>query len=140
MPAQLSYALPTSPRLAKGFSLIELLIVITIVAILAAVALPAYQDSVRKGHRRVAQAEMMDIANRQAQYMMANRSYASKSELEAGGYAMNAKVAGMYTYDIAQSATSVPGYTITFTAQNAQTADGDLTLNNSGVKTPAGKW
>ena len=134
------HSLPSLPRLARGFTLIELCAVMAIISILAAIALPTYRDSVTKGHRRAAQAEMLDIANRQEQYMMADRSYASKEALETGGYALNPKVSVKYSYTIALGAGTVPAFTITFTAINGQTVDGDLSLNNSGVKTPAAKW
>ena len=60
----------------RGFTLIELMIVVAIVGILAAVAYPSYQDHVRKGNRAAAQAFMMEVAQRQQQYLLNNRSYA----------------------------------------------------------------
>ena len=90
--------------------------------------------------RAAAQAEMMDIANRQQQYLLANRTYASKSELESGGYALSSEVSANYGYDITLGSGSVPTFTITFTPTGAQAGDGALTLTSEGVKTPTGKW
>jgi type IV pilus assembly protein PilE len=130
----------TSKMKQKGFTLIELMITVVIIGILAAVAYPSYTQHIRKGTRATAQAQMMDIANRQQQYLMANKSYATKTQLEATGYALPSEVTGKYTYDITLGAGSVPTYTITFTATGAQTADGNLTLNSTGTKAPASKW
>ncbi|SDO80576.1 type IV pilin protein [Pseudomonas jinjuensis] len=124
----------------KGFTLIELMIAVAIVAILAMVAYPSYQQYVIRGKRAAAQAEMMDIANRQQQYLLANRTYASKSELESGGYALSSEVSANYGYDITLGSGSVPTFTITFTPTGAQAGDGALTLTSEGVKTPTGKW
>ncbi len=62
-------------RNAKGFTLIELLLVVAIIGILAMVAIPSYQDSVMRGTRTVAQSALMDLANRQAQFHLNNRTY-----------------------------------------------------------------
>lgn len=124
----------------KGFSLIELLMAVAIVGILAAVAFPAYQEQVRRGHRAAAQSEMLDIANKQAQFLLANRAYASKATLTASGYGLPSDISSRYSYDITIGAGTVPSYTITFTATGAQVADGNLTLDSSGNKTPADKW
>jgi type IV pilus assembly protein PilE len=83
---------------------------------------------------------MYDIGNREEQYMLANRGYADKATLESNGYALPADVAKNYSYDVAVSTTATPGYTITFTAIAKQASDGDLSLTNTGVKTPAEKW
>lgn len=131
--------IPARPS-SRGFTLIELMIAVAVVAILAAVALPSYQQYVIRGKRAAAQAEMMDIANRQQQFLLANRSYASKATLEASGYALPTEVSAHYTYDIAVGAGAVPSFTITFTATGSQASDGPLGLTSAGVKTPAAKW
>jgi type IV pilus assembly protein PilE len=124
---------------SKGFTLIELMIVLVIVAILAAVAFPAYRDSVRKGHRRAAQSAMMEIVNQEHQYFVANSAYADAATL---GYALDADVSQNYTHTIALDAGPPPGFTVTFTpvAGSGQVSDGALTVNSLGVKTPADKW
>ena len=77
-----------------GFTLIELMIVVAIVGILAAVALPSYQQYIIRGHRAAAQSEMMDIANREQQYILSNRVYtATGSDL---GYSLPSDVGARY--------------------------------------------
>ncbi|HYD76850.1 type IV pilin protein [Ramlibacter sp.] len=130
---------------ARGFTLIELMITVAIIAILAAVAYPAYTEHTRKGARRAAQAQMMEIANRQQQYLLANRAYAtSASDL---GYSLPSEVSGRYTLSIdtnttVSPATSVPAFTLTLApiSGGAQAPDGSLTLNSNGEKAPVDKW
>src|SRR6266536_3766572 len=62
-------------RPIRGFTLIEVMIVVAIVAILAAIAYPSYIAQVRKGHRAAAQSYLMDLAQREQQYMLDARSY-----------------------------------------------------------------
>lgn len=127
-------------RRARGFTLIELMITVVVVAILAAIALPSYRQYIVRSKRSAAQAQMMDIANRQQQFLLANRNYADKAALEAGGYALPAEVGANYSYGIALSTTAIPAYTLTFTPTGGQAADGALTLNSDGVKAPPEKW
>jgi type IV pilus assembly protein PilE len=131
---------PSPPIRSRGFTLIELMVTVAIVAILAAVAIPSYQQYVIRGHRSAAQAQMMDIANREQQYLLANRSYADKTALEAGGYVLPTDVAARYGYDVTLGVTALPSFTITFSPIGAQAGDGVLTLNSEGVKTPLAKW
>ena len=120
----------------SGFTLLELMIVLAIVGILASIAIPSYRDSIRKSNRRAAQAVLMDIANRERQYFMANRAFADEAELS---YALPAEVTGKYTFtvDTRLMPATPPTFTINFTAVGGQAADGDLSLNSEGVKGPA---
>ena len=133
-------AFPLRRPRADGFTLIELLVAVAIVGILTAIALPSYKAHIMKGRRAAAQAQMMDIANREEQFLLANRAYASSTALGTSGYSLPADVAANYSYDVTVGSGSVPSYLITFTAANDQTSDGNLTLNSAGVKGPDGKW
>lgn len=123
-----------------GFTLTELVIATLIVSILAAIALPSYRKQAMRGDRAAAQAQMMDIANREQQFLLANRSYADKTTLETSGYSLPTEVSAKYTYSITVGTSTVPSFIITFTPKGSQTNDGALTLNSQGVKTPADKW
>ena len=126
----------------RGFTLIELMITVAIVAILARIAYPSYTSYIKKGLRRSAQAQMLDIANREQQFLLANRAYVSYSGLTASGYVLPAELSSKYTPSITVNAgtSTIPAFTITFAATGSQQDDGDLTFNSEGVKTPDGKW
>ena len=128
-------------KLQQGFTLIELMITVAIIGILAAIALPSYSEYVKKANRRAAQAEMMDISNRQQQFLFANRSYADKTTLESSGFGLPTDVSAKYSYAVTVNNTATPPtYTITFTSTGSQASDGNLSLNNNGKKIPADKW
>lgn len=133
---------PSTLRRMAGFSLIELMVVVVIVGILAAVGIPSYQQYVVKGKRAAAQAQMMEIANREQQILLANRAYASKSELETAGYSLPGELARVYTWDVTVATGTPPTFTVTFTPVSgaSQASDGTLTLTSEGVKSPADKW
>ena len=128
----------------NGFTLIELMITVVIVAILASIAMPAYQEYVKRGHRAAAQSEMMDIANRQQQFLLANRAYADKATLEGSGYALPSAVSAKYGYNVVvDNVATPPTFVITFTQIGSQASDKTLVLNSVGLKTRDGvaaKW
>ena len=133
----------------RGFTLLEIMIVVAIVGILAAVVLPSYQNQVRKANRSAAQQFMLDVATKQQQILMDSRSYVAVTYGNFGnkpsdsppgvGVPHPVATAGKYTFAVAVVNTATPPtFTITATAVNDQLVDGNLTLNQVGTKT--GNW
>ncbi len=131
---------PSVPKFHSGFTLIELMITVAVVGILAAVAVPSYTQYIIRGKRAAAEAQMLTMMNREQQYLLANRSYADKTTLEANGYILPTEVSANYSYAIALGSDTVPYFLITFSPTGRQGPDGDLTLDSEGVKLPSGKW
>lgn len=129
-----------------GVTLLELIIAVAIVAILTAIAYPSYENQLRKGRRASAQSFIVDLANREQQYLLDARSYATGGTALADlGFANEAAipsdVSRFYTITIAVGATTTPpSFTITATpkAGTQQVADGALTLDSTGAKTRNG--
>jgi type IV pilus assembly protein PilE len=127
----------------NGFTLVELLITVVVISILAGIAIPSYRQHVIRSKRSAAQAVMMDIANREQQFLLANRAYADRATLEANGYAVPAEVSENYAWDVQPGAGVTASFVITFTGTGAQATDnspGPLTLTNTGDKRPLEKW
>jgi type IV pilus assembly protein PilE len=77
-------AAKTRSSAARGFTLIEVMIVVAIVAILSAVALPAYGDYVRRGQLPEAFSGMADLRVKMEQYYQDNRNYGAAQCADAG--------------------------------------------------------
>jgi type IV pilus assembly protein PilE len=123
-----------------GFSLVELMVAVAVIGILASIAFPNYMEYVKKGRRSAAQSHLMDVAQRQQQYLLDTRSYAQS--LTALDVTTPSDVSSYYTITIAVGDGSPPSFTATATpvSGSAQASDPTLTLSNTGAKTPADKW
>ncbi len=123
-----------------GFTLVELVIVITIIGILAAIAVPAYNESVTKARRADAQSALMDIMAKQERYFTENNTYTTNL---AALSADTTSPEGFYNITAAACGSGIDAcvkLTATPPASSPQHDDGPLTLDSRGVKTPASAW
>ena len=120
----------------RGFTLIELLIVIVIVAVLAAIALPGYQEHVRKTRRTQAKADMLEITQMLEREFTLKRSY---GDFDTTSFTQSPRTGTKY-YDI-EIDVDPSTYEITATPYGSQANDTKcltLTLDNRGTKTASG--
>ena len=137
----------------KGFSLMELMVAIVIIAIMAGIAMASYESSVLKSKRKAALSTLMTLASEQEEYFINNKSYATT--LTNLGYTNTGATADpLYIDDNGNTSNSTNGsYKITFTAAtanaftlaaapiNQQTHDtqcGTISLMSSGAKSVTG--
>lgn len=129
-------------RKTSGFSLVEVMIVVAIIAILSSIALPAYSDHARKTRRAAGAA----CAGAAAQQM--ERFYTTLLAYDASGTPTAAQLGTIcdpetltfYTVGIASAPKT---FTVTMTPKGKQLGDscGNLTINQAGTKTPStGCW
>jgi type IV pilus assembly protein PilE len=133
-------------RRIGGFSLIELMIAVAIMAILVAIAYPSYQDHLRKGRRAAAQAFLLETASRQQQYLLDARTYAVGTDaITALSLSVPADVNRFYAVAIDPAAPTIPPTYVVRAlpiAGSGQEPDGELTLDQAGHKTRGeqGQW
>jgi type IV pilus assembly protein PilE len=104
----------------SGFTLIELMIVVAIVAILAAVAIPSYQNYVRKGNRADGRALLQAANLAQEKHRLGNAAYASATTALSGVCPTSGTcTSGQNHYSLAISGASATGYTLTANATSS---------------------
>ena len=135
---------PGALQTASGFTLVELVVVIAIIAVLVALSVPSYQSFVMKSRRTEAKDLLYTAAQRQQQFFTANSELVGYTD-DAGLLSVpTTSTNGYYSLGIVVS--SVGGvikdrYTLTATPVGAQTADsacGTYTLNSLGTRTVSG--
>jgi type IV pilus assembly protein PilE len=134
------------PSRTTGFSLIELMVTVLIVAVLVAIAVPSYIDKVRKSRRTEAKTVLLDLAGREERFYNTNNAY-SALPADLGYGATSAAFpmtvgSGYYTVSVATNAGPPATYTITAqpVAGSDQANDAHcttFTLTNTGVQTSA---
>jgi type IV pilus assembly protein PilE len=134
------------PNRQRGFTLIEVMIVVVILAILAAMAVPAYNDYVTRGRLIEATAGLGDARNKMEQYFQDNRSYptacqiyptapgATEVQLQAlQRFTLSCSLLGANTYMVTAAGTGpMAGFTYTIDQNNVRTSAFSGTGNSAG--------
>lgn len=141
-------------RQARGFTLLELMIVVVVVAILAAIALPSYTDYITRGKFTEAHGQLADVRVKMEQWFMDNRTYLNAAGTACGVTMPAGQAARYFTYTCAGAAQT---YTLTaagnggegltgisFTVNQANTRATTVTagsvMANNGYADNAGCW
>ena len=92
--------LPHAPSSSRGFTLIELMVVVVIATILLSIAVPSYMSQVRQSRRTEAKTALLDLAGREERYLSTNPAgYTSNPAfLGYGGFGVGNPIGSGYYY------------------------------------------
>lgn len=130
----------TTTKRQRGFTLVELMIVVVIATILVAIAVPAYTSQIQKSRRTDARNAILDIAAREERYLSVSNSYSSvASDVGYTGAWPQTVTNGYYTVNVAVPDPSYlgngPSFAVTATAAGIQAGDtacATFTVNQIG--------
>lgn len=123
-----------------GFTLIELMIVVALIAIITAIAFPSYRDSIRKSRRADAQAALQGLAQAMERFYTSNGTYdgAAAGAATTGApaiFSTKSPIDGSQTfYTLTINAAAANTYELLATPVGEQAADGVLGLRSTGLK------
>lgn len=121
-------------RLQKGFTLMELMIVVVIIGILASIVIPSYTDYVKRGKAAEATSTLADLKNRMEQCFQDKRDYTNATC--AAVCTTTPAGAKYFTYNCGTPAATTSTYTLSANAVSGLGIDGfSFTVNQDGAKT-----
>lgn len=125
------------PGRSAGFTLIEMVVVVAVIGVLAAIAYPSYADSVRKGQRASAKERMFDVQQRQAGHYSEKGKYtASFADLGFDSATLTSQSAGHVITIVPGAAGIATGYRILATPVKADPSCSPLSLDHLGAYGP----
>ena len=129
----------SSVRRDAGFTLIELMIVVAIIGIIAAIAYPSYSDNVRKTRRAVAQADLMELAQWMERQYSADFSYLEGTSQPVLPFTESPRP-GTAFYNLSTGTVTQNAYTVQAVPTGDQQNDdcGTLSMTQTGAKTASG--
>ncbi|MCY1205988.1 type II secretion system protein G [compost metagenome] len=125
---------------SKAFTLIELMIVLVVIGILAAIAYPNYTEYVRRGKRAEAKAALMEGAQALERYYSTHGSYLDADGNFAAVFAGQAPASGAANYTLAaQGAPTATAFVLRATRSGSMAGDpcGDFQISHTGARTLA---
>lgn len=122
----------------QGFTLLEMMIVVGVIAILAAIAIPNYTNYLKRAQRTDAMETLTEVMNQQQRFFSRNRTYTT--DLQDLGYNAATVDSDNANYNIAAEICAVGQpltrcVKLTASDQNSQEGDGDITLDSRGERT-----
>lgn len=126
------------PLVERGFTLIEVMIVVVIISILASIALPAYSDYVRRGQLQEAFTFLADYRVKMEQYFQDNKNYGSggncATAASAGSWNSFVPAGAQYFTFACETSDGEQGYTVTAAGSGTNTTGFNYTIDHNGNK------
>lgn len=133
----------------RGFTLIEVMVVVAIIGILAAIAYPAYTEYIKRGHRAKAQTALMEASQFMQRYYAANNGYdkdLTNTTLAASSIPLSNSDELAYDLSFATDSLTSTAYTLVMTPKSSGLMNGDkcgaFSIDQTGLKSvtpPSGK-
>jgi type IV pilus assembly protein PilE len=136
----------------RGFTLIELMIVVAMIGVLLAIAVPAYNDSVAKARRAQAKADLVEVSQAFERCFTVNNSYDPPAGpgcqgittgcVLPAGMARSPQSGPSVYYTISAGACTARTFTLTATPTGAQAGDrcANLSITHAGVKSTSSSY
>lgn len=129
-------ALFPSRNAGRGFTLIEVMVVVTIITVLTAIALPSYQEYVRRSKRAEARVALLQAAHWLERVATAGGRYLTTAQVDDFPSMLSSVPSDAYTITLGGTDLSGTSYTLIATPRHGQTTDkcGGFTLMHSGTR------